>query len=354
MSSSDHWNALASLLGTPAPQETPAETPPKPSPKPAAPRRDPAAHAKSPAPAPAADWSQLAQELGVAVPPEPAKPAERSSGRELRPAAKPAPRERSARERPRERDRDRGRPTKEVEKPREPLKERSADEWDAASIELSALDAEFSHSEVMAEADEPASGDQRAARADEEQPARRRRRRRRGGRRSKRDRGEQGEHEAAGERAVELEPEYGASKSEDLVGFEPLDEGAENTAPREAESEDRRGRNKRRRRRGSGPDRDLRKREPTSKSATAPPAAGDFDEDEPSLEIDGDEEEIIAEGSSDKNSHRAIPSWEEAIGYIVAVNMECRAKNPRAPQSRGGRGRGRAGRGNSRGDSRRK
>ena len=51
--------------------------------------------------------------------------------------------------------------------------------------------------------------------------------------------------------------------------------------------------------------------------------------DEQSLEIDGDEEDDdAAEGSGDKNSHRAIPAWEEAIGYIVSVNMESRAKNP--------------------------
>jgi len=51
----------------------------------------------------------------------------------------------------------------------------------------------------------------------------------------------------------------------------------------------------------------------------------------------------------DKNSHRAIPAWEEAIGYIVAVNMETRAKNPKGGQPRG-RGRGRSsGRGAPRG-----
>ena len=63
MSNSDHWNALASMLGTPAPQKRRPRTQPKPTPACSASAR-PAAHAKTPAPGPAADWSQLAQELG--------------------------------------------------------------------------------------------------------------------------------------------------------------------------------------------------------------------------------------------------------------------------------------------------
>jgi hypothetical protein len=57
-------------------------------------------------------------------------------------------------------------------------------------------------------------------------------------------------------------------------------------------------------------------------------------------------------GASDKNSHRAIPTWDEAIGYIVAVNMDSRTKNPgRSGAPRGGRGR-RGGRNGSRGGNR--
>jgi hypothetical protein len=44
-----------------------------------------------------------------------------------------------------------------------------------------------------------------------------------------------------------------------------------------------------------------------------------------------------------KPNHRGIPSWEDAIGMIVATNMEARSKNPNAggsPRGRGGRGRG--------------
>ena len=63
----------------------------------------------------------------------------------------------------------------------------------------------------------------------------------------------------------------------------------------------------------------------------------------------GDDDEA-ADAVGDKNSHRAIPAWDEAIGYIVAVNMETRAKNPKASQPRGRGGRGRSsGRGAPRG-----
>ncbi|HUY90849.1 MAG TPA: hypothetical protein VMV10_19090 [Pirellulales bacterium] len=44
-----------------------------------------------------------------------------------------------------------------------------------------------------------------------------------------------------------------------------------------------------------------------------------------------------------KANHRSIPSWDEAIGMIIATNMEARSKNPGAgggPRGRGGRGRG--------------
>ena len=46
-------------------------------------------------------------------------------------------------------------------------------------------------------------------------------------------------------------------------------------------------------------------------------------------------EDDDGDGPIDKNSHRAIPAWEEAIGYIVSVNMESRAKNPKAGAPRG-------------------
>jgi hypothetical protein len=43
----------------------------------------------------------------------------------------------------------------------------------------------------------------------------------------------------------------------------------------------------------------------------------------------------------DEAEHRNIPSWDEAIGVIIAKNMEARQKNPNGYRSRGRpRGRG--------------
>lgn len=61
-------------------------------------------------------------------------------------------------------------------------------------------------------------------------------------------------------------------------------------------------------------------------------------------ELGDDDAEGGSEDSLDKNSHRGIPAWEDAIGVIIAVNMESRAKNPKGSGQRPrGRGRGRGG-----------
>ena len=43
----------------------------------------------------------------------------------------------------------------------------------------------------------------------------------------------------------------------------------------------------------------------------------------------------------EERDHRSIPSWEDAVGVIVAKNIESHSKNPRSSRSRG-RGRGRS------------
>jgi hypothetical protein len=60
-------------------------------------------------------------------------------------------------------------------------------------------------------------------------------------------------------------------------------------------------------------------------------------------DLDDDDDDVDL-----KAHHRGIPTWDEAIGMIVATNMEARAKNPAGPSgSRGrrGHGRGRGGHG---------
>jgi len=205
---------------------------------------------------------------------------------------------------------------------------------------------------------------------EEERTGRKRRRRRRGGRRSKRDRpiatGE--EHQAGGVHPTDGEPEDTVERLSEAGDLSEA--SAEETGEtRELTGEERetKGRPKRRRRRGSGRGRDKKREEgdePKGSSAPASerePADRLMDDEDDQDDADfaaasggddiGDDE---AESQVDKNSHRAIPAWEEAIGYIVAVNMESRAKNPKSgpPRGRGRGGRGR-GTGNSRGGPRR-
>jgi ribonuclease E len=56
-----------------------------------------------------------------------------------------------------------------------------------------------------------------------------------------------------------------------------------------------------------------------------------------------DEPEEEDDDDARLKGHRGIPSWDDAIGFIVGANMEARSKNPTP-----GRGRGRGGRGRDR------
>jgi hypothetical protein len=65
----------------------------------------------------------------------------------------------------------------------------------------------------------------------------------------------------------------------------------------------------------------------------------------PMQRVAGEEDDDLRaeeEGEGDRPSHRAIPTWEETIGVLIAVNLESRAKSPRSSNPRG-RGRGRQG-----------
>jgi hypothetical protein len=68
---------------------------------------------------------------------------------------------------------------------------------------------------------------------------------------------------------------------------------------------------------------------------------GDDAEDD----LDDGDEELAGAGSSRGRStlQRAIPSWDEAIGYIVDTNLQARGQRrppPRSgPRENGGRGR---------------
>jgi ribonuclease E len=139
----------------------------------------------------------------------------------------------------------------------------------------------------------------------------------------------------------------------------PLDE-EERADAGEPETEDRPRR--RRRRRGG-----RKRRSGEGADRSAPSVRGERETDLGDTELEDGEEGLspdlamspdVLEGGLDADDvddaeeeddedarlkgHRGIPSWDDAIGFIVGANMEARAKNP--TPGRGGRGRGGRGR----------
>ena len=248
----------------------------------------------------------------------------------------------------------------------ETVADESVEEFAAEYIQEDSVDRELS---VPTESIERTADDRDAE-------GRPRRRRRRGGRRSRRTRDrregaesrepvEGSEDEARDEVFADLDarddqplvpPELDVDPLAGIDTFDDEDDdqgqlsAEDGTASRELDEEsgERRGRRRRRRRRG-------RSRKESPEAAESEGESGDnvaggwgspttsaedrvTDADALEGDDEGDEEFV---GSSDKNSHRAIPTWDEAIGYIIAVNMDSRAKNPnsRSGAPRGGRGR---------------
>jgi hypothetical protein len=164
-------------------------------------------------------------------------------------------------------------------------------------------------------------------------PARRRRKRRRKPREPGRIAGEQ------------REPQKADQVSEAAVA-EPEEREAAGD-----EGEPEKGRSKRGRKRAAP--RKRKKRISITDEAEETPAkpdktaakAGESTEievEEDEAEEDETEEDEAEEGvRSSKGSHRAIPTWEEAVGLIISTNLEARARNPSTGFSRSrGKGRG--------------
>ncbi len=363
MSNSDHWGSLASNLGAevPAEPETPAAKPPAP---PAPPPRPVAAAPKKPAPPkPNADWSQLATNLGI-EPSEPAPPAA--------PVSRPTP---AAQVRPEPRPQQRVERKSRAPEESAPVESGgffAEEEAEVVQAEVSdvvegdVIDGDAIEGEVIEPSEEP-----REEGEGDEPGGRKRRRRRRGGRRSRRGREDRGETPAderdeAGREFDEekplVPPELDVDPLAGIDTFESLDDEGEETSLEAGSDEagddeprERKGR-RRRRRRGSGRGREERApREPAAEGDEEPLADELAEDDDELAEVAafGDEPGDEGAENNDKNSHRAIPSWDEAIGYIIAVNMETRAKNPKATHPRGrGRGRGRGGNGRTNGQRR--
>jgi hypothetical protein len=337
MSNPDHWNSLASNLGAEVSEPTPPSEQKKPAAQVPPPRPASRPPSAKPAPRPQADWSHLASELGVAAPAEPprtdARPPQPPRPQAARPQAPPPPRQRSA---PREVPELPPQRVESVQEVEEFMAEEAGEEPIVAEL------VEGDHAE----------GEAAERHGDEERTGRKRRRRRRGGRRSKQGRSATGEEQPRETVDEAAEAAEGAPIAEQAGFDEAESEGSSST-------EERKGRPKRRRRRGSGRNRD-KTRAPTGEAKQtahtdaehdAEPFIDDDEHDDEELAgVAGDSDMLEDDGGDspvDKNSHRAIPAWEEAIGYIVSVNMESRAKNPKSGPPRG-RGRGRGNRGTPR------
>lgn len=358
----DHWAALADSMGIqPPPQEE----------KPVQPETEPVA-AQEPAPAfspppvarkvvaprrAAADWGQLAAELGLAPPP-PSPPAAVPVIKE--PRVERAPAEPVIERAVAETD------TSPVDLEAEEEARVRAEAWQSELVEVSdpvfldTTDAEEGHLEPIETADQDdalAESSETAAEQDEQTaPSEQRERRRR---RKKRRRRRTGDGPARTEDASPLASESGASQSvaadagpaeqylEEVLGGESAEETeteSELQSGSSAEGERRDGRKRRRRRRKK------RSVETAPDAAESQPAESDEPVDaegetwnEPDAEHDDLEHDhdsdVEGEEASGRLSHRAIPTWDQAIGLIIARNMEARAKHPNGPARRGGKGR---------------
>jgi hypothetical protein len=347
-----HWNSLAAELGAETRAEEPRPVSPahvKPPVVPPRRRIEPVGRVQRPA----SDWGVLASDLGLEpLPPRPKAPPV--------PPPIPAPPAKPHVERPaverREVPERRDVPERQlqVEKPSASAEavDEVEDRWGADLEDL--------------EADEDTADAATAEPADEAPPksGRKRRRRRRGGRKQSEGARERGAHVSA-EREPDLfappteEDEAAPSASETEAEPVARAEADSGVSGEEAEPAEREGRRRRRRRRGGrkngkpAAEKELAETPEDDEDLTIDGELESLSEEEGTgvdagaADLEGGEEEDASGESRDLKSHRSIPSWSEAIGAIIAVNMEARAKNPSqgsgAPRGRGwGRGRGRS------------
>ena len=255
------------------------------------------------------------------------------------------------------------------------------------------VSADFVDDLVLAEDDETWAGEQATAGpapkpADDEPRRGRRRRRRRGGQRSR-----EGSEPTSrgGPREFDDEQSDETDHIEEIVDAieaspiaepddrEPLEEAVAAQSMHDQESDEDRTGKRRRRRRG-------RRRDSQGDTGNETPrretgrgemgrgemgrgemgrgemGRGEMGRGEPDTELDESDDVAVGydaaddsdgdldsehgddqDGHEGRPSHRAIPSWDEAIGVIVSANLESRAKNPHSGGSPRGRGRGQRG-----------
>lgn len=354
---SDHWAELASVIGAEVPPEEPAAASPETSEPafeqkaaPERPRAVPAKRIVAPS-RPAADWGQLAADLGIAPPPPPPPPppapppALPASLPSFSPARSPIyeqpPRASEAFEAIEEELEDFSASVEEPSIAANELDDESADE-------LAGYGADTAVEQPAGDMAEDAAGSGAETPAIERKSGRRRRKRRR----RSREPGEARSEAAPGEEPVAQRTDVEFETSEEPEEEREEEEPA--TASESAESEPSERRPRRRRRRGASRRAEKGPREESARDdrVNAEPP-GDEEEDE--LETDNlhdsddfededheeGEEGEEGEGKSARIGFRNIPTWGEAVGIIIATNMESRAKNPGSGRSQGGnRGRG--------------
>jgi len=361
----NNWDDLISSLGvTPPTEEEKPAAHPTPAKKPAS--RPP--HPEKPASPQASDWDLLASELGVAPvsspPPPPPPPAAREKKFERPPAReehrKPPPAREEHRKPPPAREEHRRPPTAQ-EKAQEPVAAQPPPLPETAEESPNFFDERFDFSEPF---DVLENGESSAVAAEpgepgesaEQRPRRRRRRRGRGrprdseSREGRAESSEGREPAASKERsdepdAPDREPKGAESDLDVLdetVGAESRVDGSEADETGERRPKRRRGRR--------------RKKRPGSEDAQhSTGVAGESDADEdrgprPAETLEGgyldavaaegleDEEEVDTDGRAVRVGFRGIPTWEEAVGMLVAKNLESRAKRPGGGGSPRGRG----------------
>ena len=331
----DPWASLASELGiappvgrpeaepqaiapasSPAPTSSPVPAPPAPK----APPRKPPERTRS-----TSDWDTLASELGL--PPE------------SLPREQPAPTE-ARREEPVAREEE---PAPRAEPVEPEIREPSIFGEEAGgfaeTVDLMEDTTEFTERAAETAESPPETEEQRLSR-------RRRKRRRRGRGTSRAD-----ATQPAAERseldlpaAPEEVPVAETAADEIAAGDAVANEGPGDEAGEEDRSGRRRSRRsgRRRKRRPEGAEvREEAAGESESDASEARPPR-DFrpegSEFAPRDDADDYADEAGDEAGDDKEfrvGHRAIPTWDEAIGLIIAKNMESRAKRPNGGQARG-------------------
>ena len=362
----DHWDVLASEIGAPPPppqqktsrhepteeKKPPEDSTPVPS---SSTKTSDVARAEKPRRAPA-DWSRIAEELGVESREEAAQPANREGDSplpvdlaETLVEAKDVRREpgspfgpSAAPESPAP---DAG-PTAAAVGPPEPEVG-----WAEASSESPGPVVEATGTDLVpagAEARLPGFSDQRArppAEREETTTGRKRRKRR---------------HKAkqvGGEKPAEEPVEEAASSGA------PDGAAGTDTSPLDEESKERPKRRRRRRSSSrkkaagrkddesaeSGSEQELAAAREDLESVSE--VAAETDEEEPDAQGEpSDRETAKADRASQpaKGGHRGIPTWQEAVGVVISANMESREKRPSSTSSSRSRGaRGRSGRGGS-------